>query len=106
MKKLTVILCAAFVLFSVLSFNYRPPSGIHGTIDPQKAAKTVWAISGNDSVSTVPANGMFSLEVKPGSWKLVVIGVPPYQNRTVENIAVNEDQSTDVGTITLTTEQK
>lgn len=104
MKKLSFILCAAMALFFVLSFSYRPPAGIHGTIDPPKAAKTVWAISGTDSVSIVPANGMFSMELKPGAWKLLVEAVPPYQNKSIENIAVNEDQYTDVGTITLTKE--
>ena len=104
MKKFSFILCAAFVFFLVLSFSYRPASGIHGTIDPPKAAKTVRAISGTDSVSAVPAEGMFSIALKPGSWKLVVEGIPPYQNKTIENIAVNEGQSTDVGAITLMAE--
>lgn len=104
MKKLTIILVAAFVLFSAFKYMHQLPTGIHGTVDPQKSVKTIWAISGTDSVSTIPVAGMFSIEVKPGNWKLFVEAIPPYKNTTVENVAVPEGQNTDVGTIILTQE--
>lgn len=83
--------------FMPLHFN----PGIHGTIEPADAANKIWAISGRDSVATMPVSGKFTLEVKPGNWTLVVQATSPYKNTVLENIFVQENQSTDVGVIKL-----
>ena len=77
-------------------------SGIQGTIDPPEGAKRIWAVSGKDTVSIIPAPGSFIMDVKPGSWKLVVEAVLPYKNSERESILVTEGQITDVGLIKLT----
>lgn len=89
------------MIFLVSSFASKYRSGIQGTIDPPDGARRIWAISGKDSVSIVPAPGSFLIEVKPGSWKLVVEAVLPYKNVERESILVTEDQLTDVGLIKL-----
>ena len=77
-------------------------SGIQGTIDPPEGAKRIWAVSGKDTVSIIPAPGSFIMDVKPGSWKLVVEAVLPYKNVERESILVVDGQITDVGLIKLT----
>jgi hypothetical protein len=101
MKKAIIILCALFVTLGAFSLTTSVKSGIHGTIEPADAAGKVTAISGNDSMSTVPVSGKFSLPVKPGNWTLVIEAVQPYRSTTVENILVLENQSTDAGAIKL-----
>jgi hypothetical protein len=103
MKKIVITLCTAFVAFLVLSaFVARTTmSGIHGTVTPADGAKKVWAINGTDSASTVPAGGNFSLDVKPGTWKVLVEANAPYKNATVESVVVEEGKSADAGEIKL-----
>ena len=88
------------VLISSFASNDR--SGIQGTIDPPEGAKRIWAVSGKDSVSIIPAPGSFIMDVKPGSWKLVVEAVLPYKNVERDAVLVIEGQLTDVGLIKLT----
>ena len=76
-------------------------SGIQGTIDPPEGAKRIWAVSGKDTVSIIPPPGSFIMDVKPGSWKLVVEAVLPYKNVERESILVIDGQITDVGLIKL-----
>ena len=89
----------AILLISAFSSHYR--SGIQGTIDPPEGAKRIWAVSGKDTVSIIPAPGSFIMDVKPGSWKLVVEAVLPYKNAERESILVIDGQITDVGLIKL-----
>ena len=41
------------------------------------------------------------MDVKPGTWKLVVEAVLPYKNAEKEGILVTEGQITDIGLIKL-----
>lgn len=104
MKRLLLILCGAFVIISAFISPTEYKSGIHGIIDQPQGAKKIWAISGADSISTLAVAGSFSLEVKPGNWKLVVEAVPPYKNVVIEGIVVQAEQSTDIGIIKLKSE--
>lgn len=101
MKKLIVILSVIMVAMSAFRSNSEFKSGIVGVIEPADGVKKVWAISGTDSVSTVPLTGKFSLEVKAGNWKLLVEGAQPYKNTVVESVLVVDGQVTDVGVIKL-----
>ena len=89
----------AVVLIS--SFAVDDRAGIQGTIDPPEGAKRIWAVSGKDTVSIIPAPGSSIMDVKPGSWKLVVEAVLPYKNVEREGILVIDGQITDVGLIKL-----
>ena len=90
----------AVVLIS--SFASQDRSGIQGTIDPPEGARRIWAVSGKDTVSIIPAPGSFIMDVKPGSWKLVIEAVLPYKNAERDAVLVTEGQITDVGLIKLT----
>jgi hypothetical protein len=102
MKKFAFVLCVLFVALCAFFPLTQHKSGIYGTIDPPEGAKRVWAINGKDSVSTTPLLGKFSMEVKPGTWKLIIEATAPLKNAVVENILVQEGQSADAGLIKLT----
>lgn len=87
------------LLISSFATNYG--SGIKGTIDPPEGAKRIWAVSGKDTVSIIPPPGSFIMDIKPGTWKLVVEAVLPYKNVEREGILVMEGELTDVGLIKL-----
>lgn len=87
------------VLISSFALNNR--SGIKGTIDPPEGAKRIWAVNGKDTVSIIPAPGSFIMDVKPGTWKLVIEAVLPYKNEERESILVMEGELTDIGLIRL-----
>lgn len=99
MKKIALVLFTAFIITT--AFVAHKVSGIHGTISPADAAKKVWAVSGRDTVSITPSSGTFSLEVKPGNWKLLIEAVKPYKDAVVTNIIVEEGRYTDAGEIKL-----
>jgi hypothetical protein len=103
MKRIAITLCTALVAFLVLSafISRTVATSIHGTVTPADGAKKVWAISGTDSVSTVPAGGNFSLDVKAGTYKLVVEANAPYKDATVESVVVEDGKSADAGEIKL-----
>lgn len=101
MKKLSIILCTVFIVMSSLITPDRFKSGITGTVEPPEGAMKIWAISGTDSIATVTSSGKFSLELKPGSWKVVVQAAKPYKNYSIENIVVLENQFSDTGVIKL-----
>ncbi|HEX6849562.1 MAG TPA: hypothetical protein VF144_21395 [Chitinophagaceae bacterium] len=89
-------------IFLISTFSSNDRSGIQGTIDPPEGARRIWAVSGKDSVSIIPPPGSFIMDVKPGSWKLVVEAVLPYKNVERDAILVIDGQLTDIGLIKLT----
>jgi len=99
MKNIIGIVVTVLIM-SAFNSDYR--SGIQGTIDPPEGAKRIWAVSGKDTVSIIPAPGSFIMDVKPGTWKLVVEAVLPYKNAERESILVMDGEITDIGLIKLT----
>lgn len=85
----------------VSAFVGKDRSGIMGTVDPPEGAKKIWAVSGKDTVAIIPAPGSFILDVKPGTWKLVVEAVLPFKSVERDGILVAEGNMTDVGLIKL-----
>ena len=92
------------VIMSVViisAFVGKDRSGIQGTIDPPEGARRIWAVSGKDTVAMIPSPGSFLMDVKPGTWKLVVEAVLPYKNAERGSILVVDGQMTDIGLIKL-----
>ena len=102
MKKTGLTLCATILAVVALhSFNSQKTGGISGSIVPADGAILVWAIQTVDTVKAAPANGMFSLTVKSGTWKVVVDAKEPYQDVMMENVQVNDGKETSLGEIRL-----
>ncbi len=78
------------------------PANITGKVTPADAAAGVWAIKETDTITgAVSSEGTFSLEVKPGTWKVIVTAKSPYKNTEVGPVEATEDKVTDVGEIKL-----
>ena len=104
MKKIAIILfCAMLLLTAFVSYGDFM-SGIRGTISPADGAIKIWAINGKDSASIAAPSGIFTLDLKPGNWKLYIQAAKPYKDVTVPTIYVDKDRYYDVGEIKLVKE--
>jgi hypothetical protein len=78
---------------------------ISGKINPVSAAGFVYAISGTDTALTIaePINGSFMLmALLQQTYRVEVFSADPaYNDTTINNVSVNANQNTDLGTITL-----
>ena len=104
MKK-SVFLGILLIGLVVCLFAFRGrQSTIIGRINPVDAAEMLWAINTNniDSIKVTPSvDGRFSITVKPGTYRVVVIAKPPYKNTAVENVLAREGETADTGEITI-----
>jgi len=101
-KTLALFLAICATVITLHAFRIYQASGIKGTISPVEATVTnVWAIGATDSVKVVPVQGTFSLNVKAGTYKLIVDAAEPYKDAVLERVEVREGQITDVGEIKL-----
>ena len=103
MKKTIAKIClSGLVIFGFTAMKEIAPSSISGKITPVDAAEAVWAIKETDTLkATVSTEGAFQVEVKPGTWKLMVSAKAPYRNAEIGQVVVTEDKNTDVGEIKL-----
>ena len=85
----------------LVAFTAVAPSSITGKVTPADGAQMVWAISGTDSTKAGINSGAFTLEVKPGIYKVIVDAKAPYKDVLLENLDVKEGQPVDVGEIVL-----
>jgi hypothetical protein len=101
MKK-NIILAGFIVLITSVVLSFAPAkSSIVGRINPADAAEIVWAISTTDTLKGVPVQGQFFIDVRPGTYKLIVDAKEPYKDVTLENLQVKADETLDVGEIPL-----
>jgi len=101
MKNLIIIFGIA-LLFILTSFKFHhAQTSIVGRVLPIDGATSVLAISGKDSASVNIVSGSFGLNVKPGIYKVFVDAVSPYKDAEIDNVSVKEDQTVDLGEITL-----
>ena len=101
MKK-NIITIALIGFVTALAISFAPAkTSIVGRVNPADAAEMVWAISATDTLKGAPAQGQFFIDVKPGTYKLIVDAKEPYKDVTLENLQVNPDQTLDVGEIPL-----
>lgn len=80
---------------------------IHGMIEPLEAQPDIFAIMNDDTTSTQPDDqGEFLLEALPvGQYDLLIAPTDTqYADTTLSDIMVEDDQQTDVGTITLSSD--
>lgn len=90
------------VLTGIFSFCSIQSGTIKGTVSPSEAARTVWTISGTDTLKATINNGSFDImNVNAGTYKIVVEAASPYKNKVLDNITVMDGNTTDVGIITL-----
>lgn len=102
MKRLITILVGLILTGLILAHsNENSKTIIIGKIRPADGAEIVWAVGEKDSLKASISQGQFYFEVKPGTYKLIVDALPPYQDVLLENLLVQQDQTLDVGEIIL-----
>ncbi len=102
MKKTGLTLCATILAVVVLhSFNSQKAGTISGSIVPADGALLVWAIQNTDTVKAAPANGLFTINARSGTWKVIIDAKEPYQDVMMENVQVNDGKETSLGEIKL-----
>ena len=101
MKKFSFFMVTGLLL-ALLSFTFIKDGGIQGKITPPDGAVQVLAVSGKDTLKTEVSNGSFVFAaVKPGTYTLWVKAKAPYKDTSLENVAVVDSSTTDVGEIRL-----
>ena len=103
MKKLDKILFAV-VLLSFVAFastNIRV-GGITGKITPPEGVSAVALVAGTDTLRAELNSGAFTfINLKEGVYKVWIKGNAPYKDATIENVAVKDSATTDLGEIKL-----
>lgn len=103
MKKLSLsFLSVAGLSLGLLAFNAVKDAGIQGRVSPAEGAAQVLAVAGKDTLRTNVISGSFVFsKIKPGTYTIWVKANPPYKDTALENVAVTDSATTDVGAIKL-----
>ena len=103
MKRLKLnFIVAAGLSLGLLAFSSIREGGIQGKVIPSEGASQVLAISGRDTLRASVNNGSFVFsKVKPQTYTIWVKANPPYKDTSLENVAVVDSATTDVGEIKL-----
>jgi len=78
---------------------------ISGLVSPDSVSAEVWAITGNDSVSTsTDTSGGFKLQyLSPNSYSVAIAPKDTaYKDTTITNVSVTASNTTNIGTVILT----
>lgn len=95
-------LAVAGLSIGLLAFGGAKDGGIQGKVTPAEGAKEVIAIAGTDTLRSQISNGVFVFgKVKKGTYTVWVKANAPYKDASVENVAVADSATTDIGEIKL-----
>lgn len=103
MKKINLKILAIVVLsIALFAFSHIKVGGICGKVTPADAAKEVFAVAGADTLKSQLNNGEFVFSnVKRGTYTVWVKANAPYKDTSIENVAVTDSATTDIGEIKL-----
>jgi len=95
-------LAFAALTVGLFAFGSFKEGGIQGKVTPAEGAKEVVAIAGMDTLRSQISNGTFVFSnVKKGTYTVWVKANAPYKDAAVENVAVADSATTDIGEIKL-----
>jgi hypothetical protein len=98
---LTLLITIAVVVCLHAFKAYQQPV-ISGRVFPKDAAAKVIVVNGTDSLTgRTDRDGKFSVNVKPGTWKLIIQGKQPYKDRIMEKVLAKEGGGSDIALIPL-----
>ncbi len=101
MKYLTVIALAILSL-SLLAFSKQNSGAIQGTIAPAQAIQRILIISGTDTIPVIHNKGKFLLKNLPAkTYKILIKAAPSYLDYSLNEVAVIDSATTDIGQIKL-----
>lgn len=95
-------LAVAGLSLGLFAFGSIKEGGIQGKVTPAEGVKEVVAIAGTDTLRSQMNNGAFVFSnVKKGTYTIWVKANAPYKDASVENVAVADSATTDIGEIKL-----
>lgn len=95
-------LAAVGISVGLFAFGSIKQGGIQGKVTPAEGAKEVLAVAGSDTLRSQMSNGAFVFSnVKKGTYTVWVKANAPYKDASVENVAVTDSATTDIGEIKL-----
>jgi hypothetical protein len=96
------LLTVACLSLGLLAFGSINEGGIQGKVIPSEGVKEVVAIAGTDTLRSAISNGTFVFSnVKKGTYTIWVKANAPYKDTAIENVAVIDSTTTDIGEIKL-----
>lgn len=103
MKKASLnFLAVAGLSLGLFAFGSIKEGGIQGRVTPAEGAREVVAVAGTDTLRSQMNNGTFVFSnVKKGTYTIWVKANAPYKDASVENVAVTDSATTDIGEIKL-----
>jgi len=103
MKKLSIILSLIVVLsIGLIAFKNIRLGGIMGKITPVDGASSVSVVAGTDTLKAQINQGTFGFtNLKQGVYTIWIKGNAPYKDAMIENVAVKDSATTDLGEIKL-----
>lgn len=95
-------LAVAGLSLGLFAFGSIKEGGIQGKVTPAEGVKEVVAVAGTDTLRSQMNNGAFVFSsVKKGTYTIWVKANAPYKDASVENVAVTDSATTDIGEIKL-----
>ncbi len=95
-------IAVAGLSLGLFAFGSIKEGGIQGKVSPAEGAREVVAIAGSDTLRSQVSNGAFVFSnVKKGTYTVWVKANAPYKDASVENVAVTDSATTDIGEIKL-----
>lgn len=95
-------LAVAGLSIGLFAFGSIKQGGIQGKVTPAEGAKEVVAVAGTDTLRSQISNGVFVFSnVKKGTYTVWIKANAPYKDASVENVAVADSATTDLGELKL-----
>ncbi len=103
MKKLGMILSLLIIVaLGSIAFKSIRLGGIMGRVTPVDAAASVSLVSGTDTLKAQISQGAFTFtNLKQGVYSVWIRANAPYKDTLIENVAVKDSATTDLGEIKL-----
>jgi hypothetical protein len=104
MKASTIkIVALVAIAASLFAFrNLQTTGSIKGIVSPSNGAVRAWAETMSDTLKADVVNGSYEIiNVKPGTYRVIIEAKPPFRNAAKENVIVIDGHATDAGEIKL-----
>lgn len=105
MKKSFVFEIVSLVLISLLVAFQSTQSSVIGRLVPSDGADVVVALIKNEPqqgpLRSAVINGRFALDLKPGTYRIIVDSRDPLRDVVIDNVEVKPGAATDLGDIRI-----